>query len=82
MRTGLPIFTHTPHEGCRQCALEQLEVIESMGVNPRLICIGHLADITDDPSAELHKQLAGRGAFLGLIRSGTRSLKVTLGRWR
>lgn len=70
LRTGLPLFTHTPHEGCRQCALEQLDVIESMGVNPRLICIGHLADITGDPSAELHKELAARGAFLGFDTVG------------
>ena len=70
LRTGLPLFTHTPHDGCRQCAFEQLDVIESMGVDPRLVCIGHLADITDDPSAELHKQLAARGAFLGFDTVG------------
>ena len=70
LRTGLPLFTHTPHEGCRQCAFEQLDIIESMGVDPRLVCIGHLADITDDPSAELHKQLAARGAFLGFDTVG------------
>ena len=28
LRTGLPLFTHTPHEGCRQCALEQLDIID------------------------------------------------------
>ena len=32
LRTGLPIFTHVPHEGCPSCALEQLEVFESTGV--------------------------------------------------
>ena len=70
LHTGLPLFTHTPHEGCRHCALEQLDIIESMGVNPRLVCIGHLADITDDPQAETHKALAKRGAFLGFDTVG------------
>jgi phosphotriesterase-related protein len=69
-RTGLPLFTHTPHEGCAKCALEQLDIIEEMGVNPRLVCIGHLADITDDPRAETHKALARRGAFLGFDTVG------------
>lgn len=70
LRTGLPLFTHTPHQGCRECAVEQLDIIESMGVNPRLVCIGHLADITDDPGAETHKGLAQRGAFLGFDTVG------------
>jgi phosphotriesterase-related protein len=70
LRTLLPLFTHTPHEGCRTCALEQLDIIESMGVNPRLVCIGHLADIRDDPRAETHKALAKRGAFLGFDTVG------------
>ena len=70
LRTGLPLLTHTPHQGCRQCALEQLDIIESMGVDPRLVCIGHLADITDDPRAETHQALAERGAFLGFDTVG------------
>jgi phosphotriesterase-related protein len=70
LRTGLPLFTHTPHEGCAQCAVEQLDIIEEMGVDPRLVCIGHLADITGDPTAELHKELASRGAFLGFDTVG------------
>ena len=70
LRTGLPIMTHTPHQGCPSCALEQLDIIEEMGVDPRLICIGHLADIVDDPGAELHKALARRGAFLGFDTVG------------
>ena len=70
LETGLPLLTHTPHEGCKSCALEQLDIIESMGVDPRLVCIGHLADITDDPTAETHKELARRGAFLGFDTVG------------
>lgn len=72
LRTGLPLFTHMPHQGCRPCGAEQLDIIESMGVNPRLVCIGHLSDITDDPKAETHKALAKRGAFLGFDTVGRR----------
>ena len=70
LRTGLPLFTHTPHQGCSSCALEQLDIIEDMGVDPRLVCIGHLADIVGDPQAELHRELARRGAFLGFDTVG------------
>ena len=69
-RTGLPLFTHTPHQGCSSCAIEQLDIIEEMGVDPRLVCIGHLADIVGDPRAELHRELARRGAFLGFDTVG------------
>lgn len=72
LKTGLPLFTHMPHAGCRPCGPEQLDIIESMGVNPRLVCIGHLSDITDDPKAEIHKGLAKRGAFLGFDTVGRR----------
>src|SRR5262249_40961394 len=69
---GLPIFTHTPHQGCRKCALEQLEIYESQGVDPRKLCIGHLSDITpeQDPQYDTHKAIAKRGAFLGLDTVG------------
>jgi phosphotriesterase-related protein len=72
LRTGLPLFTHTPHEGCRPCGVEQLDIIEKAGVDPKLVCIGHLADITDDPKAETHIALAKRGAFLGFDTVGRR----------
>jgi phosphotriesterase-related protein len=70
VRTGLPVFTHTSHAGCRKCALEQLDILESTGANPRSLCIGHLSDIRDDPKAETHKQIAQRGAFLGFDTVG------------
>ena len=35
LRTGLPIFSHTDHEGCASCALEQLDIFESEGWIPR-----------------------------------------------
>jgi phosphotriesterase-related protein len=70
VRTGLPVFTHTSHAGCRKCAVEQLDILESAGANPRSLCIGHLSDIRDDPKAETHKQIAQRGAFLGFDTVG------------
>jgi phosphotriesterase-related protein len=70
VRTGLPIFTHTSHAGCKKCALEQFDILESVGANPRSFCIGHLSDITDDPRAETHKQIARRGAYVGFDTVG------------
>ena len=70
VRTGLPVFTHTSHAGCKKCALEQLDILESTGANLRNVCIGHLSDIRDDPKAETHKQIAKRGAFLGFDTVG------------
>jgi phosphotriesterase-related protein len=71
-RTGLPIFTHTDHEGCPSCALEQLDLFEAQGVKPGSLCIGHLSDITTDQDAtsETHKTIARRGAFLGFDTVG------------
>jgi phosphotriesterase-related protein len=71
-RTGIPIFTHTSHAGCKACAIEQLDILEGIGVNPQHLCIGHLSDITDDVQAETHKAIAKRGAFLGFDTVGHR----------
>ena len=72
LRTNLPIFTHTPHQSCPACAVEQLDVFESVGVDPRRVCIGHLTGIRPDaePLAETAKALAKRGAFLGFDTVG------------
>jgi phosphotriesterase-related protein len=72
VRTGLPIFTHTPHSSCPRCALEQLDIFESVGVDPRHVVIGHLSAIKDedDPTSETHKAIAKRGAFIGLDTMG------------
>ena len=72
LRTNLPILTHTPHQGCPSCALEQLEVFESVGVDPRRVCIGHLATIRPnaEPLGQTAKALAKRGAFLGFDTVG------------
>ena len=71
-RTNLPIFTHTPHSSCPKCALEQLDIFESMRVNPRSVCIGHLSSIKpeDDPTSDTAKAIAKRGAFLGFDTVG------------
>ena len=71
-RTGLPIFTHTEHEGCASCALEQLDIFESQGVDPAHLCIGHLTDIKPEaePLGQTAKEIASRGAFLGFDTVG------------
>ena len=69
-RTGLPIFTHSPHESCQACAREQLEIYEAQGVDPHHLCIGHLSDLKDDPRAETPKAIAKRGGFVGFDTVG------------
>lgn len=71
-RSRLPVFTHTPHQSCPSCAVEQLDVFESVGVDPRRVCIGHLTAIRPDaePLAQTAKVLARRGAFLGFDTVG------------
>ena len=73
-RTGLPIFTHVPHESCPSCAIEQIDLYEAAGVDMAHLCIGHLSTIerSDDPGWETHKEIAGRGAFLGFDTVGHR----------
>jgi phosphotriesterase-related protein len=72
LRTGLSIFTHTPHEGCPSCALEQLDIFESLGVDLHRVCIGHLSTIKPDaePLAQTARAIAKRGAFLGFDTVG------------
>jgi phosphotriesterase-related protein len=72
LRTALPVFTHTPHQSCPSCAVEQLDVFESVGVDPRRTCIGHLSAIRPDaePLAQTAKGLGKRGAFLGFDTVG------------
>src|SRR5262249_57866003 len=74
-RTGLPIFTHNAYTGTRQVetpipmdtALKQLDVLEAGGANPRHVAIGHVCCL-DDVKAEIPKQLAKRGVFVGFDR--------------
>ena len=71
-RTRLPIFTHTAHDGCASCAVEQLDLFESQGMDPSHLCIGHVSDVTqqEDPDSRTHKAIAARGAFLGFDTVG------------
>jgi len=71
LATGLPIFTHNAYgtgENVRPDAgLTQLDVLESVGVDPAHIVIGH-ACCLDDPSASVLIEIAERGAFVGFDR--------------
>lgn len=71
-RTGLPVFTHTPHESCPKCALEQLDTYQKNGVAVSNLCIGHLSAIKleDDPRGDTLKEVAKRGAFIGFDTVG------------
>lgn len=74
-RTGIPIFTHNPYTGMRKvdppvpmdAALRQLDVLEAAGADPRHVAIGHVCCL-DDTTAEIPKQLAKRGVFVGFDR--------------
>ena len=72
IRTGLPIFTHVPHESCPSCAIDQIDIYESQGVDMAHLCIGHLSTVkrSDDPGWETHKEIARRGAFIGFDTVG------------
>jgi phosphotriesterase-related protein len=77
LRTGLPIFTHNPHQGCALCPDVQLDTFLSAGVAPRNICVGHLSDNgpSVDPGWQKLRALGQRGAFLGfdtLVQDYTR----------
>lgn len=74
-RTGLPIFTHNPYMGSRpmaktvphDAALRQLDLLESLGVAPARVALGHVCCL-DDPRAGVAQQVAKRGAFVGFDR--------------
>jgi phosphotriesterase-related protein len=74
-KTGIPIFTHNAYTGTRQvatpvpmdAALRQLDVLEAGGVDPRHVAIGHVCCL-DDVKADIPKQLAKRGVFVGFDR--------------
>jgi len=68
VRTGLPIITHVS-DGCAQCALDQVDVLETAGADLHHVVIGHLNDIQDQP-AVAPIAIAKRGANLGFDHSG------------
>lgn len=72
IKTGLPIFTHIPHQSCPKCAVEQLELFMSKGVNPKSVAIGHMSTVKleDDPNGDSLKSVAKAGAFIGFDTIG------------
>jgi predicted metal-dependent phosphotriesterase family hydrolase len=70
LETNLPIFTHTGIPG--KSAIEQLDILEDAGVDPRRVAIGHLVNL-NDPKVYVHKTICRRGAFVGFDRQGGRS---------
>ena len=69
--SGLPIFTHTPHESCPSCAMDQMDVIEGQGVDLAHVVIGHMATIKPEHNPlATHREIARRGAFIGLDTLG------------
>jgi len=65
--TNLSIFTHTGIPG--KSALEQLDILEDAGVDPKRVCIGHLGNL-NDPNVYVHKTICRRGGFVGFDRQG------------
>src|SRR4051812_5585610 len=65
--TNIPIFTHTGIPG--KSALEQLDLFEDEGVDPRHVCIGHLGNLVDQ-NVYVHKAVCRRGGFVGFDRQG------------
>ena len=71
LRTRLPILTHNAYgtgpNVPRDAGLRQLDAFESAGVMPERVAIGHSCCL-DDPAADIIKQIARRGAFVGFDR--------------
>jgi phosphotriesterase-related protein len=67
LATNIPIFTHTGIPG--KSALEQLDIFEDVGVDPKHVVIGHLGNLVD-PNTEIHRAICRRGAFVGFDRQG------------
>ena len=71
LRTGLPIFTHNAYgtgpNVPRDAGLTQLDAFESVAVAPARVAIGHSCCL-DDPAADVIKQIAKRGAYVGFDR--------------
>ena len=67
LATNIPIFTHTGIPG--KSAVEQLDILEDVGVDPKHVVIGHLGNLVD-PNTEVHRAICRRGAFVGFDRQG------------
>ncbi|HYL37459.1 MAG TPA: hypothetical protein VEV17_16210 [Bryobacteraceae bacterium] len=74
LRTNLPVFTHNAYgtgpNVPKDAGLRQLDVLESAGVKPQRVAIGHTCCL-DDPEAEIIKSIAKRGAWVGFDRVNT-----------
>ena len=74
VRTGLPIFTHNSYgtgpNVPRDIGIQQLDILESVGVKPEHVAIGHTCCL-DDPAVEIISEIARRGAFVGFDRVTT-----------
>jgi predicted metal-dependent phosphotriesterase family hydrolase len=74
VRTGLPVFTHNSYgtgpNVPRDIGVQQLDILESVGVKPAQICIGHTCCL-DDPDVTIISEIAKRGAFVGFDRVTT-----------
>jgi phosphotriesterase-related protein len=68
LATNLSIFTHTGIPG--KSALEQLDILEDAGVDPRRVAIGHLGNL-HDPNLYVHKAVCRRGGYVGFDRQGS-----------
>jgi phosphotriesterase-related protein len=64
--TNFAIVTHT---NFGKGAVEQLDVLESAGVKPARVAIGHVGGL-NDTAAQVPKAIAKRGAFVGFDRQG------------
>lgn len=73
VRTNLGVFTHDPYgtgpNVPKEAGLLQLDALESVGVKPQRVVVGHMCCL-DDPKAEILKQVGKRGAFIGFDRMG------------
>jgi phosphotriesterase-related protein len=74
VRTGLPIFTHNSYgtgpNVPADIGIQQLDILESVGVKPDHIAIGHTCCL-DDPQVTIISEIAKRGAFVGFDRVTT-----------
>lgn len=74
METGVAVSTHT-YLG--RNALDQIDVLTSMGLPPERIVIGHLDDTEPDPA--LIRRIIGRGAYAQFDTIGYEYYTETLG---
>ena len=49
--------------------IEQLDILEDVGVDPKHVVIGHISKLID-PNTEVHRAICRRGAYIGFDRQG------------